>query len=42
MEFVYTDLEKTKGYINLTEFSDKKRCPEEGEFSFGIDFSPKA
>ncbi len=39
IEFIYSNDEKTSGYITLKEFDVEKRCPEAGEFNFGIDFS---
>lgn len=39
IEFIYTNDEKTSGYITLKEFDVIKRCPKVGEFTFGIDYS---
>lgn len=39
MYFVFENDEKTKGYINITEFGKTQRVPVEGSFNFGIDYS---
>jgi hypothetical protein len=35
-------LNKEEGYINFTEFGKTVRVPEEGFFTFGIDYSAPA
>lgn len=38
IEFKYSNEDKTKGYIEMSEFDGMVRCPLQGEFDFGIDY----
>jgi hypothetical protein len=35
----YTNDDKTLGYVEFEELGTSIRCPEEGEFVFGVDFA---